>query len=85
MVYENYWEAKRFKLSSQYDRWRKTAKVLALSKTARQRLEWIIFYHTKASENASLICRHFGIVSKIFYKWFNRFDESNLRSLEDQS
>lgn len=68
-----------------YDRWRSVAKVLALSKEACQRLEWIIFYQTKALGNASLTCRHFGIVPKTFYKWLNRFDETNLRTLEDQS
>ncbi len=85
MVYEYYRLAKKFKASSRYDRWRNVAKVLALSKAACQRLEWIIFYHTKAKGNASLTCRHFSIAPKTFYKWFNRFDESNLRSLEDQS
>lgn len=68
-----------------YDRWRSVAKVLALSREAFQRLEWIIFYQTKAQRNARLTCRHFGIVPKTFYKWLNRFDASNLRTLEDQS
>lgn len=85
MVYENYRLVKSFKLGSRHDRWRQVAKVLGLSKEACQRLEWIIFYRTKASGNASLTCRHFGIVPKTFYKWLNRFDESNLRSLEDRS
>jgi len=85
MVYENYWAAKKFKLSSRYDRWLKTAKILSLSKTACQRLDWIIFYHTKAQGNASLTCRHFAIPPKTFYKWFNRFNESSLFTLEDRS
>ena len=68
-----------------YDRWRSVAKVLALSKEASQRLEWMIFYQTKTQENASLTCRHFAIPPKTFYKWFKRFDQTNLRSLQDQS
>jgi transposase InsO family protein len=85
MVYEYYRLAKSFKLGNRYDRWRSVAKVLALSKPACQRLEWIIFYQTRACRNASLTCRHFAIVPKTFYKWLNRFDETNLRTLEDQS
>jgi len=85
MTYQNYSLVSKFRLGSRYHRWRKVAKLLGLSKTACQRLEWIIFYHTKASSNASLTCRHFGLTPKTFYKWLNRFDETNLRGLEDQS
>ncbi len=35
-----------------YEHWRKVAKVLKLSKSACQRLEWIIFYETKGKRNA---------------------------------
>jgi len=72
-------------LLSKEERWRKQAKLLKLSKTACTRLEWIIFYETRAERNASLTCRHFGIAPKTFYKWFHRFDEKNLRTLESQS
>ena len=72
-------------LLSREERWRKQAKLLKLSKAACTRLEWIIFYETKGERNASLASRHFGIPPKTFYKWRNRFDEKNLRSLEDQS
>ena len=85
MVYEYYRLTKSFKLGSKYDRWRNVAKVLALSKPACQRLEWIIFYQTRACRNASLTCRHFAIPPKTFYKWLKRFDEANLRTLENQS
>jgi len=68
-----------------YDLWRKVAKTLKLSPKACQRLDWIIFYHTKANKNASLTVRHFGIPRSQFYYWFNRFNETNLRSLEDKS
>jgi transposase InsO family protein len=83
---KNYYLQSKFKLSkNKYERWRKTAKVLNLSKKAMQRLDWIIFYYTKANQNAKLTCRHFGIVRSQWYYWFNRFDETNLRKLEDNS
>lgn len=72
------------KLMSPYDRWRKVAETLKLSKRATLRLEWIIYYETVAGQNASLTARHFGLIKKTFYKWKGRFDESNLRTLEDQ-
>ena len=71
-------------LLSKYERWRKMAINLNLSRAAKNRLEWIIYYYTRAGKNASLTCRYFGISRKIFYKWFNRFDETRLQSLEDQ-
>lgn len=87
MVYEPYWQSlKRFRAPfNRYEHWQKTAKVLKLDKPALQRLEWIIFYYTKARQNASLTCRHFAISRKTFYKWFNQFDEANLRTLSDKS
>jgi transposase InsO family protein len=86
MVYEHY-RACLQRLQAPfniYEHWRKVAKVLKLSKSARQRLEWIIFYQTKAQRNARLTCRHFAISPKTLYKWYNRFNEQNLRTLEDQ-
>ena len=71
-------------LLSKHDRWRKIANSLKLSKSAKNRLEWVIYYQAKANNNVSLTCRHYGISRKIFYKWYNRFDESNLLTLEDQ-
>jgi hypothetical protein len=70
---------------TKYIRWKKIAKKLNLSKKAKQRLGWIIYYYTKASQNASLTCRHFGITRPKWYFWFNKFDETNLRTLEDNS
>jgi len=60
---------------NKYERWRKTAEALKLSRLAKQRLEWIIFYHTKADKNASLTCRHFGITRSKWYFWFSRFNQ----------
>lgn len=76
------------KLLDKYERWRKVANILKISKNAKNRLEWIIYYYTKADMNASLTCRHFGMRRKTFYKWFNQFDEDNLYTLhllEDKS
>lgn len=82
MVYESYRKNKSKELTSKYERWRDIAKVLKLSKQARNRLEWIIYYETRSNNNVPLVCRHFGIGRSAFYKWYNRFNESNLRTLE---
>jgi transposase InsO family protein len=87
MAYEQYWTALK-KLQAPFDEathWRKVAKTLKLSKQACNRLEWIIYYHFTSKKNASLTSRHFGISRKLFYAWLNRFDESNLRTLENLS
>ena len=39
---------------TKYERWRKMSIKLALSKKAKLRLEWMIYYGTKANKNASL-------------------------------
>lgn len=80
-----YIKPKPIVLLSKYERWRKIAKSKNLSRQARLRLEWIIFYETKAKNNGRLTCRHFGIAPKTFYKWLNRFNETRLESLEDRS
>jgi len=41
-------------------------------------MDWY-FSHGK---NAEAACRHFGISKSVFYRWFNRFDSSNLNTLE---
>jgi len=87
MLYENYYKSLKY-LQTPFDKhsnWRKQAVALKLSKSAKNRLEWFIYYETKAEFNASLVCRHFGVSSKTFHKWKNRFDGKNLRLLEDQS
>lgn len=53
----------------------------ALSKEAQRRLQWIDWYYAHG-ENAELTCRHFGIAKSLFYRWKNRFNKKNLRSLE---
>ena len=68
-----------------HERLRRTAKALHLSKEACLRLEWMIWYEAKGDHDAYLTARHFGIAPKTFYKWHQRFDVSNLRSLEEVS
>jgi transposase InsO family protein len=53
-----------------------------LSREARQRLRWKEFYlaHGRA---VRLTCRHFGISTATFYRWWYRYDPRRLASLED--
>jgi len=55
--------------------------VSALSKDALKRLVCMDWYHTHG-KNAEGTCRHFGISKSVFYRWFNRFNKHNLKSLE---
>ena len=74
------------KLFTEYERWRRVAKILKISKEAKLRLDWIICYYEGA--NATTVARHYGIARKTFYKWFREFDQDNLYSLyklEDKS
>jgi transposase InsO family protein len=76
------------KLLSKHQRWKQVAKILKISKQGQLRLDWIIYYQTKAKRNASLTARRFGISRKTFYKYLNKFNEDNLYTLyqlEDQS
>ena len=68
---------------NKYELWRKVAEKIGLSTKARLRLEWIIFYHTVSKENAVCTSKHFSIAKSKFYYWFSRFNDRNLRSLED--
>lgn len=79
-----FFPAKPFILLNKYERWKRMAKLMKLSRKACLRLEWFIYYHTKGQRNVSLTCRHFNIPRQMFYYWFYRFKESNLRTLEDQ-
>jgi transposase InsO family protein len=68
-----------------HQRWRKIAKLLKISKPACQRLEWIIYYETRAGKDVTFCARHFGIARKTFYKWYNRFqDGKNFPGLEEE-
>lgn len=74
------------KLLDKHERWRRVADILKVSKIAKLRLEWIIYYYD--GHSAAETARHFGIARKTFYKWLREFDEDNLYrlfKLEDQS
>ena len=75
---------RRHKLRHRHDRWRKMAELLRLSRAARGRLEWLIFWERNRND-VSLTARHFGIARKTFYKWVARFERDFLRGLEDAS
>lgn len=77
-----YFKAKERPLRDKYTVWRETAKGL-LSPKARLRLNWIILYETKFQKNVTKTCRYLGIARKTFYRWYNCFDDRNLKSLED--
>lgn len=53
----------------------------SLSRDALRRLEWMDWYFTHG-KNAESTCRHFSISKSVFYRWFNRFNKYNLKSLE---
>jgi hypothetical protein len=54
----------------------------ALSREARQRLQWMDFYE-RHGRNARLTCRRFGISPDTFYRWRRRDQPRRLESLED--
>lgn len=68
---------------NKYELWRGIAKDNKLSTKASLRLEWIIFYYTAGKKNASHTCKHFGVSRSAFYFWFSRFDETRIKSLEN--
>ena len=74
---------KQHELLDQSERWRKQAEIIGLSKKAKQKLEWFVYYYDKAEENVVLTARYFGITRKTFYKWRAVFDSINLRALEE--
>lgn len=55
-----------------------------VSKTAQQRLQWMLFYFFNGRD-AARTCRHFGISRQTFYRWKRRFDRHDLSTLEGHS
>lgn len=53
----------------------------SLSKDALKRLTWFDWYFTHG-KNAERTCRHFSLSKSVFYRWLNRFDKRNLKTLE---
>lgn len=70
-----------------FGKWGLLRKVAAdqLTPLAQLKLEWIISYHTLFFGNATKTAIHFGISRKTFHKWLGRFNERNLKSLEEES
>jgi transposase InsO family protein len=58
------------------------ADLIGISAPARRRLDWFL-WHEEHGENALLTARHFGIAPKTFWKWKKRFNDANLRTLEE--
>lgn len=79
-----YFKSKDEPLTDKWTRIRKIGKD-TLSLSAQLKLEWIIFYYTSGKENASFAATYFGISRKTFYKWLKRFNEKNLKTLEEHS
>lgn len=73
------------KWKDKYTRLRGVAEKLGLSFSAKQKLEWIIFHQTIGRGNTKFTAGYFDISRKTLHKWLKRFDESNLRTLEERS
>lgn len=54
-----------------------------ISKEAARRLRWMDHYRQYG--NARLTCRYYGISPQSFYRWKNRYDPLDLRTLESGS
>jgi transposase InsO family protein len=76
-------KAHRLRFGDEHDRWRKVADLMRLSRAAKGRLEWIIWYE-KNGNDVSRASRHFGISRKTFYKWHIRWNNKFLRGLEEE-
>ena len=64
---------------------REVAQELDISSLAKEKLEWIIFYHTFGERNVTKTALYFGISRKTLHKWLKRFNEKNPKSLEEIS
>src|SRR3989344_5384385 len=58
---------------------------IGLSSQAREKLEWIIFFNTVGERNVTKTALYFGISRKTLHKWLGRFNDRNLKSLEENS
>jgi putative transposase len=67
------------------EHWRNLANLWHISPQAKERLEWMIFYHTIGKENARFTASYFGITPKTFHKWKKRFNPHFIQSLEEKS
>lgn len=62
----------------------KSAQDLELSSGAVQRLKWFL-YALEHENNVSLTCRHFGIARSTFLRWIERFDATDIATIEENS
>ena len=86
MAYEEYRRSLRCRPSTpRPERLRGTATALGLSRRARMRLEWMIYFEGKGEGKATRTARYFAIGVSTFHKWRGLFDDTNLRSLESRS
>lgn len=79
-----WYRTRKHRLLEEHARWRKVAELLRLSRAAKGRLEWIVFWE-RNRRDATFAARHFGISRKTFHKWLARFERDFLRGLEDES
>lgn len=70
---------------SVYGHWRALADYWGISSKAKERLEWMIFYHTVGKENSGVTADYFGISRKTFWKWKIRFNPHIIQSLKEKS
>lgn len=66
------------------ERLRRNAPALALSRAARQRLEWFL-YAIDHDDDVAAASAAFAISASTFRRWLKRFDPENPRSLEEKS
>lgn len=58
--------------------------LMGLGDDVKQKLEWFLFY-LESGKSVSHTCANFGIARSTFYRWVQRFDPQDLRTLEEQS
>jgi putative transposase len=69
----------------QAEHWRDLAEYWHISESARQRLEWLIFYYSIGNHKVTATASYFGISPKTFHKWKGRFNPKVIQTLEEKS
>lgn len=60
------------------------AVVMGLGHEVAQKLEWFLFY-LESGNSVAQTCKHFGIARSTFYRWVQRFNAQDLRTLQERS
>ena len=60
------------------------ARLMGLDADVQKKLEWFSYY-LESGESVSQTCKHFGVARSTFYRWLERFDPSDLHTLEEKS